>query len=80
VDFPYLLYRDLNGESLPPLTGYRLGIRWANLFEDLYLFRKSRQELRLTTTDWLRSWLLVRDVAYFACDDPVVGLFEFPSS
>ena len=76
VDFPYLLYRDLKDEFLPPLTEYRLGIRWANLFEDLYLFRKSRQELRLTTTDWLRSWLLVQDVAFFACDDPGPFLFR----
>jgi predicted ATP-grasp superfamily ATP-dependent carboligase len=76
VDFPYLLYRDLDDGCLPAINGYRLGIRWANLFEDLYLFRNSRQELGLTLAGWLRSWSRVRDVAFFAWDDPGPFLFR----
>jgi predicted ATP-grasp superfamily ATP-dependent carboligase len=70
VDFPHLLYLDLHDRPLPPLQAYSEGIRWADLFEDLYCFRKNRQALSLSPAGFLRSWRRVRVVSALSWDDP----------
>ena len=75
VDFPYLLFADQVGESLPPCRG-RAGVSWIRLVTDVPTgvleILKGRQNWRT----YLRSLRRFDVEAVFSREDPLPGLVE----
>jgi len=75
VDFPYLLFADQVGESLPPCRG-RAGVSWVRLVTDVPTgvleILKGRQNWRT----YLRSLRRFDVEAVFSREDPLPGLVE----
>jgi D-aspartate ligase len=69
INFPLLEYLDIVGK----LDGYRPdfegGIRWWDFLNDLESFYRLRRKGRITTGEWLHSWVLPDVTPYLARDD-----------
>lgn len=70
VDIPYIAYRDLIGETVPPVTDWKDDVAWYRIWADFFAARDLR---RLNGKPGLREWLwiLLQDGgdAIFAGDD-----------
>jgi predicted ATP-grasp superfamily ATP-dependent carboligase len=73
VDFPYLLWRLICGDT-PPEARARPGVRWVRLSRDLPLAALEIWRGNLTTASYLRSLRAPIEFAIFAPDDPVPAL------
>ncbi len=69
LHLPYLAYRDLIGQPLPPQDQYRVGLKWWYCEMDLRAFKEYRRRGELTLWRWLRSLIGVKAFAHFAWDD-----------
>jgi len=78
VDFPYLLWRLLNGEPIREVRA-RAGERWMRFSADMPMAVYEILKGRLSVWDYLRSLRVPVESAIFAWDDPLPGLLEFPS-
>jgi predicted ATP-grasp superfamily ATP-dependent carboligase len=69
IDFPLLEYLDIIGK----LDGYRPefeeGVRWWDFMNDLESFYRLRRKGRITTGEWLHSWVLPDVTPFLARDD-----------
>jgi predicted ATP-grasp superfamily ATP-dependent carboligase len=75
VDFPYLLYLDQLGRTLPKVRA-RSGVRWIRLVTDL---PNAARDIRAGTVDvrsYLRTLRGVDTEAVFSARDPLPGLYE----
>lgn len=77
VDFPYLLWRLLNGQPVPPSRG-RAGERWIHWTGDVAAALQQIRAGRLSVRDYLRSLKGPMESALFAWDDPAPGLLDMP--
>jgi D-aspartate ligase len=77
VDFPYLLWRVLHGESVPEGPG-RAGVRWVSLERDLAAAYQYLRSGELTLGGYLRSLRGPLEIAFFARDDPLPALAQLP--
>lgn len=77
VDFPYLLWRQVRGESLPRVHA-RTGVRWVRMSTDLMAVAKEILSGRLSPGGYLESLRGPMEFAIFARDDPLPALLEFP--
>lgn len=78
VDFPHLLWRFINGETLTEIRG-RTGERWMRFSADLPMAIHEILKGRLSLWGYLRSLRVPVESAIFAWDDPLPGLLELPS-
>ena len=77
VDFPYLLWRLVRGESVPKVRG-RSGERWMRMWTDFPMAIHEILNGRLSLRSYLRCLRGKKESAIFAWDDPLPGLFELP--
>jgi predicted ATP-grasp superfamily ATP-dependent carboligase len=77
VDFPYLLWQTLSGESPARLHG-RPDVSWMRLSTDLPTAVREIVHRRLSIGAYLSSFRGPRESAIFAFDDPAPGLLELP--
>jgi predicted ATP-grasp superfamily ATP-dependent carboligase len=73
VDFPYLLWRLANGDSIPP-TRAAPGVRWVRTGTDLLAVAGELAAGRLSLREYLRSLRRPLEFAVFAPDDPLPSL------
>ena len=77
VDFPYLLWRLMQGEPVSEVRG-RAGVRWVRMSTDLPAAILEVLRGRLTLGAYVRSLGGPLESAVFASDDPLPGLLELP--
>jgi D-aspartate ligase len=77
VDFPYLLWRLIRGESIPQSRG-RAGARWVHWTADLRLAMEELAAGRLSLRDYLRSLRGPLESAIFSWEDPLPGILDLP--
>jgi D-aspartate ligase len=77
VDFPYLLWRLVHGETLPEVRG-RSGVSWVRMLTDVQATAAEFRRGRLSWTDYVRSLRGPLEFAIFALDDPAPALLDIP--
>ncbi len=77
VDFPYLLWRIMQGEEVPEVCG-RAGVRWIRMATDLLAASAGIRSGHLSPLAYLQSLRGPIESAVFAVDDPLPGLLELP--
>ena len=77
VDFPWLLWLQLQGEVVPHARA-KTGVRWVRLATDLPTAITEIARRRLSLWSYLVSLRPPHESAVFARDDPIPGLFELP--
>ena len=79
IDFSFLLWRVIQGESLPEKRGIA-GVRWMRMSTDLAAAIAEIWRGRLSVGAYLRSLVSPVESAIFAADDPLPALLEVPLS
>jgi D-aspartate ligase len=79
VDFPYLLWRMVNGEEVAPVRG-RSGVRWVRALTDVPTASGAIRRGSLSIFDYLWSLRPPIECAVFALDDPLPALLELPAT
>jgi D-aspartate ligase len=77
VDFPYLLWRLVHGDSVQTVQGVP-GVKWKRLSWDLVTAASDILRGDFAVRDYLASFRGPRVAAIFAPDDPIPGLMEAP--
>ena len=77
VDFVELLWRQLHGEALAPVSG-RAGVRWVRGSTDVATCARELIAGRLGPRSYWESLRGPRERAMFAVDDPLPGLLDAP--
>jgi phosphatidylserine decarboxylase precursor-related protein len=77
VDFPYLMWRVVHGERVPPLRGTP-GVRWIRMSSDLASAAVQLWRRQLSLLDYAASLKGPIEFATFAADDPMPALMSFP--
>jgi predicted ATP-grasp superfamily ATP-dependent carboligase len=77
VDFPYLLWRFVTGQSVPEVQG-RSGQRWMRMATDVPMAIQEILNGRLSLRAYLQSLRGPKESAVFAWDDPLPGFLELP--
>ena len=70
VDLPWIAYRDLIGEELPPATAFRAGVRFVNESWEAKRFWASGRRSPAELLRWLRSLAEARSFAVLSIRDP----------
>ena len=72
IDFPYLNYRYLQGETISVNEHFQEGVKWISFERDWSAFRQYRKEQAISLWQWIKSVSTgQRDYAVFALDDPL---------
>lgn len=77
VDFPYLLWRLVVGESVPEVRG-RAGEAWVHMSGDLRVALEEILRGRLSLREYWRSLRRPWESAIFSWDDPLPGVLDLP--
>ena len=77
VDFPYLLWQVIQGESVPEVVS-RPGVRWVRMSTDLPTVAGEVLNRRLSLGDYARSLRSPLEFAIFAVDDPLPAVVDVP--
>src|SRR6195256_1730028 len=77
VDFPYLLWQMMLGESVPQQTG-RVGARWVRVSTDIPAAIHQMLRGHLSLGAYLRSLHGPLEFALMSADDPLPGLLDLP--
>jgi len=76
VDFPYLLYRDMMGVSVTPVTSFKENIKWIHIYTDLGIVIREVLKKNMTIRDYLSSLKCKREFAVLSLDDPLPFIVE----
>jgi predicted ATP-grasp superfamily ATP-dependent carboligase len=77
VDFPYLLWQLIRGDTVPEVRG-AIGVKWMRMSTDLPIAMQEILRGRLSFCTYIRSFRAPHKSAIFAPDDPLPGLLELP--
>jgi predicted ATP-grasp superfamily ATP-dependent carboligase len=77
VDFPYLLWRMVHGETVTEAHGAP-GVRWVRMATDVPAAAAEIRRGRLSLAGYARSLRLPLQFSTFAADDPAPGLLAVP--
>jgi D-aspartate ligase len=77
VDFPYLLWRVIQGEPVAPVRG-RSGVRWVRGLTDVPTALAAIRRRKLSPLAYLASLRPPIELAVLALDDPLPALVELP--
>lgn len=77
IDFPYLLWRLVVGESVPKLHG-RPGEAWIHMSADLRVAVEEIFKGRLSLREYSNSLKRASESAIFSWDDPLPGVLDLP--
>lgn len=77
LEYPYIIYRDLTGNPLPPVHLDRhLNYAFYHFYEDIFAVRQYRKAKQLTWKEIIKPFLAHRKkYAVWALDDPLPSLF-----
>lgn len=77
IDFPYLNYQYVQGQTATARERFDEGVKWISFERDFWTFRAYLREKQISYSDWVRSIATGRrDWATFAWDDPVPFLLS----
>jgi len=76
VDFPYLLYRNINGEEIRPVTSFRENVKFIHIYPDLNVVIKEILKGKMKLRDYLISLQGEKEFAVFSLDDPLPFIGE----
>ena len=76
VDFPYLLYKDMSGVDVVPVTSFRENIKWMHIYTDLGVVINEVLRGKMKLSDYLRSLKGEKEYAVFSWDDLPVFIAE----
>jgi len=79
VDFPYLLWRMVHGETIEPVRG-RAGVRWVRALTDVPTAIGAILAGKLSILSYVASLRPPLELAVLALDDPLPALLEVPAS
>ena len=79
VDFPYLLWRMVHGETVAQVRA-RAGVRWVRALTDVPAAIGALRHGELSLIDYLWSLRPPIECAVFALDDPLPALLELPAT
>jgi D-aspartate ligase len=79
VDFPYLLWRMVRGETVEPVRG-RAGVRWVRALTDVPTAIGAIRAGKMSLFGYLASLRPPIELAILALDDPLPALLEVPVS
>jgi D-aspartate ligase len=71
IDFPWIAYRDLTGETVEEVLRFKEGVKWFRVRHDLAAFRQYRREGTLTLGAWLKSYRGPKVYSTFSWKDPL---------
>ena len=76
VDFPYLLYKDMNSEGVTPMKGFRENVKFMHIYTDLGVVIKEMLKGKMRLKDYLASLNGEKEFAVFSLDDPLPFIAE----
>jgi len=77
VDFPYLMWRSVHGESVPEIRG-RAGVRWVRMSTDALAAWCEMSRGRLSLLEYFKSMAPPVQCSVFAFDDPAPAFMGLP--
>lgn len=75
VDFSYLLYKDLVGETVVA-NGFKKGVKWARLVTDIPTAAKEVLKGKMSVADYFKSLKGEKEFAVFSWRDPLPFIVE----
>ncbi len=69
IDFPYIVYQDLIGNKVAPISHFQEGVKWLWFTGDFQSFLQYRARGELTFLKWLATLKGKKAYAFFAWDD-----------
>ena len=76
MNFPFVDYLEVTGQKPEPITAFREGIKWVNIYMDVSSFLGYQRQKELTFSGWLRSLKATKVLSVFAWDDILPGFYE----
>ena len=76
VDFPYLLYKDMNGEEVTPVTNFRENVKFVHIYTDLGVMIKEVLKGNMKLKNYLTSLKGEKEFAVFSWNDPIPFIVE----
>ena len=76
VDFPYLLYKDMNGEEIKPARSFRENVKFVHIYTDLGVVIKEIMKGNMKLRDYVSSLKGEKEFAVFSLKDPLPFIAE----
>ena len=76
VDFPYLLYKDMIGENVKPVTSFREDLKWMHIYTDLGVMAKEALNGNMKLRGYISTLRGEKEFAVFSLDDPLPFIAE----
>ena len=76
MNFPLVDYLATTGQRTEPVSGFKTGIKWVNLYMDFDSFLKYRKEKTINFRQWLTSLKGEKVYSDFSWDDLLPGGYE----
>jgi D-aspartate ligase len=70
IDFGVIQFLDLMGNAPAPVSGFKPGVRWLDLWNDYRACRSLQRRGNMTLLSPITSWAGARAFSMFAADDP----------
>lgn len=74
VDFPFIAYQDILGNSVKPRVNYRTGVKWISFENDIRAFIHYKKEGSLSFSKWIYSWKGEKEWAVLSWKDPLPAI------
>ncbi|KAF5437618.1 putative ATP-dependent carboligase, ATP-grasp superfamily [Candidatus Methanophagaceae archaeon] len=76
VDFPYLLYKDMIGEHVEPITSFKENVKFIHFYTDLGVVINEVLKGKMAFKDYFISLKGEKDFAVFSLVDPLPFIAE----
>ena len=76
VDFSYLLYRDMLGVPVTPVTSPRENVKWIHIYTDIGVAIGEVFKKKMTIRDYLSSFKSEKEFAVLSLEDPLPFIVE----
>ena len=76
VDFPYLLYKDMDGKEITPVTSFRKNIKWIHIYTDLGVMAKEALKGNMKLRDYISTLRGEKEFAVLSLEDPLPFIAE----
>ena len=76
VDFPYILYKDMVGDEVVPITSFKENVKYIHIYTDLGVVIKEVLKGKMRLNDYFASLNGEKKFAVFSLDDPLPFIAE----
>lgn len=76
VDFPYILYKDLIGDEIAPITSFTESVKWIHLYTDIGVMAKEVLKGNMSIKDYAISLKGEKVFGVFSWQDPMPFIAE----